>query len=217
MISMQVNDTTMDRTETKISIALIRKDAGAQPRDGLNAETVDEYAFQMKKRKAKFPPIKVVYDGAAYHPYDGYHRLAAYEKLKRTEIPALVIQGTREDAVWYSCQANVENGLPRTVQDKQRAVRTALRHPRGAGLADKDLADHCGVDSKTVSTWRQKMMDDGDLARSGNGTAPASEDEPIGDQGSGVGDVPGVGDQGSGVGADQQTFQTDPQSPTSQV
>jgi len=66
-------------------------------------------------------------------------------------------QGTVEDAQWFSLSANKSNGLRRTNEDKQRAVKTALTHPHGAGLSDRQVARHCGVTPPTVGAWREKL------------------------------------------------------------
>jgi transposase len=36
-------------------------------------------------------------------------------------------------------------------------VQAALKHPRGVGLSDHEIARHVGVDHKTVLNWRMKL------------------------------------------------------------
>jgi len=40
---------------------------------------------------------------------------------------------------------------------KQKAVKAALRHPNGPKCSDHELAEHCGVDHKTVLKYRQEL------------------------------------------------------------
>jgi transposase len=45
----------------------------------------------------------------------------------------------------------------RSRNNPQRAVQAALKHPRGAGLSDSQIAKHVGVTQQTVSNWRKKL------------------------------------------------------------
>ena len=49
------------------------------------------------------------------------------------------------------------HGLRRTNDDKQRAVKAALAHPKSAGMSGRDIARHVGVDEGTVRGWREKL------------------------------------------------------------
>jgi len=40
---------------------------------------------------------------------------------------------------------------------KQQAVRAALMHLRSQGLSDRAIANHVGVDHKTILTWDQNL------------------------------------------------------------
>ena len=66
-----------------------------------------------------------------------------------------VHQGTLADAQWYSYAVNREHGLRRTNGDKERAVRAALAHPKSEGLSSRQIAEHVGVDEKTVRNYRR--------------------------------------------------------------
>ncbi len=48
-------------------------------------------------------------------------------------------------------------GLRRTNDDKQRAVKAALAHPKAAGMSDGSIARHVGVHHDTVREWRKKL------------------------------------------------------------
>ena len=139
-----------------ISIDSIRTDGGTQPRAVIDFDAVDDYMEAMMEG-VKFPPVTVFYDGSDYWLADGFHRVTAAQQADLKEIAADVHQGTREDAQWYSFSANKSNGLRRTNDDKQRAVKAALQHPNGAGKSNSQIARHVGVDEGTVRNWREKL------------------------------------------------------------
>jgi transposase-like protein len=139
-----------------LPLSSIRLDGGTQPRAAINLQTVSDYMNDMASG-AEFPPVDVFYDGSAYWLADGFHRIKAAEKADRNEIACEVHQGTQQDAQWYSFGVNKGNGLRRTNQDKQRAVKAALQHPGGAVLSDGQIAAHVGVSDQTVRNYRRRM------------------------------------------------------------
>jgi uncharacterized ParB-like nuclease family protein len=139
-----------------LPISSIRVDGGTQPRATINLQTVSDYMNDMAGG-AEFPPVDVFYDGSNYWLADGFHRIKAAEKSGRDEIACEVLQGTQQDAQWYSFGANKGNGLRRTNQDKQRAVKAALQHPGGASLSDVQIAAHIGVSDQMVRNHRRRM------------------------------------------------------------
>lgn len=140
----------------RLPISSIRLDGGTQPRAAIHAQTVSDYMKDMASG-AEFPPVDVFYDGSNYWLADGFHRIMAAEKSGRDEIACEVHQGTQQDAQWYSFGANKGNGLRRTNQDKQRAVKAALQHPGGAELSDGQIASHVGVSDQMVRNYRRRM------------------------------------------------------------
>jgi len=141
---------------TKLSIHNIRLDGGTQPRATLVDERVAEYA-EFFRAGAVFPPVEVCYDGQDYWLWDGFHRVAACRAAGLDELDAHVTQGTQADAQWLSYGANKTHGLYRKNEDKQRAVQSALSHPRAAGLSNVQLAEHCGVDETMIRRYRAKF------------------------------------------------------------
>jgi transposase-like protein len=139
-----------------LPIASIRVDGGTQPRAVLDFEAIEDYAEAMSGG-VKFPPVTVFYDGDSYWLADGFHRVKAAYAAGFDSVLCDVQQGTIEEAQWYSFSANRGNGLRRTTQDKQRAVKAALVHGRGTTLSDTQLARHVGVDQKTVTNWRRQL------------------------------------------------------------
>jgi transposase-like protein len=140
-----------------LSISKIRTDGGTQPRAAIDYAAVDDYMDAMLAG-VKFPPITVFYDGTDYWLADGFHRRQAAFGADLEEISCEIHQGTQQDAQWYSFSANKANGLRRSNEDKQRAVKAALQHPSGAGKSDSAIAKHVGVDHVTVKNWRDKLV-----------------------------------------------------------
>ena len=139
-----------------VLLSRIRTDGDTQPRAGLDSNVVKDYTERMQAG-VEFLPIDLFCDGENYWLADGFHRYEAANCAHLQRIRAEIHQGTQEDARWYSVGTNQTHGLQRSNEDKQRAVERALRHPRGAGLSDRKIAEHVGVDHKTVSAWREKL------------------------------------------------------------
>lgn len=141
-----------------ISLDKIKIDGETQPRAFINESIVAEYAEQMEAG-AKFPPVNVIFDGTNYWLWDGFHRWHARRKLGKKMIAVETTKGTREDAQWRSFGANTGHGLRRTNEDKERAVKAALQHPRAIKkqLGDEEIAEHCGVTPPTVAKYRKEM------------------------------------------------------------
>ena len=139
-----------------LQISKIRLDGNTQPRVELEESLIAEYK-EAYLAKAEMPPLEVMFDGASYWLWDGFHRRWGAERAGLEKLPCNVTNGTREDAQWASYGANKSHGLRRTNPDKQKAVKAALRHPKGPGTSNVDLAEHCGVDEKTVRKYRDEL------------------------------------------------------------
>lgn len=142
---------------TLIKLDVIRTDGGTQPRAAIEFEAVDDYTDAMANGE-KFPPVVIFYDGAAYWLADGFHRVKAARQAGYREISCQLHQGTLEDAQWYSFGANKTNGLRRTNEDKRRAVKAALMHPKSQNVSDREIARHVGVHPDTVCEWRKQLL-----------------------------------------------------------
>lgn len=140
----------------KLPLDEIRLDGGTQPRESLNADCINRYRQDMCDG-VQYDPIEVVYDGTDYWCWDGFHRCRAASLAQLSEIDVHVTQGTLSDAQWFAAGANKRHGLPRSKEDKARAVRTALTHPQGAGLSDHTIAEHVGVSQPFVGKIRKEM------------------------------------------------------------
>lgn len=140
-----------------ISLNKIRLDGDTQSRLSLDENVIHEYSALMEAGQ-EFPPLLVVFDGADYWLVDGFHRRWAAIKTKLEKLKCLVVEGTRETARWMSYAVNKDHGLPRTNEDKKKAVIAALKHPQGTKKSDTAIAEHVGVDVKTVGKYRAQIQ-----------------------------------------------------------
>ena len=150
---------------TKIDPKKIRTDLNTQIRVELSEETVAEYA-ELMERNTKFPPILVYYDGTIreYVLADGFHRLAAHQRVRPSEqIAVKVKNGTVDEARWASIGSNKDHGLRRTNADKHNAVTQALMHPEGAGKSDRKIAEYVGVSHTSVQNVRASLESGGKI------------------------------------------------------
>lgn len=140
-----------------IDLSKIRKDGGTQSRASINEDTVAEYAEAMENPETVFPPIVVYYDGKDYWLADGFHRVAAWERAGRIEVPATIHQGDRRRAILHSVAANACHGLRRTNDDKRRAVMTLLEDDEWSNWSANKIAKQCGVSHTFVNGLKSSL------------------------------------------------------------
>lgn len=140
-----------------LKLSQIRTDGGTQVRASLNDLTVAEYAEAMADPDTVFPPVIVYHDGTDYWLADGFHRVAAWKQIGRSEVPAEIRPGTRRDAILHACAANSAHGLRRTNADKRRAVETLLRDEEWSQWSDREIARRCAVHHGFVAKIRREL------------------------------------------------------------
>ena len=123
---------------------------------GIDAAVVADYADAMDTGAA-FPPIIVFFDGAAYWPGDGFHRIEAARRIDRKSITADVRDGAQRDALLLAASANANHGLRRTQADKRRSIETLLCDPEWARWSNRRIGKECAVDHKTVAKVRAEL------------------------------------------------------------
>lgn len=191
--------------EAKV-LSVIRTDGGTQARAGLDEAKVEEYAQLLREATATgsgWPfkdAIDLFYDGEVYWLADGFHRVEACRRVDHKTVLADVRQGTRRDAILYACGANADHGLPRTADDKRRAVETMLRDEEWGTWSDRAIAKKCKVSHPFVAKIRADLNLTGnvsseertyitrhgtpatmDTSKIGNGTKSLEPDyEPVG-------------------------------------
>lgn len=147
-----------------IPIKQITVDTEIQQRaGGLNKDTVADYVLAIQ-RKQQLPPVDVFEGSGKTWLSEGFHRIEAYKQAKVDEIECVVHEGGKKDAMWFACSANATHGLTRTVEDKRRAVATALKLKSDA--TDRQVAAHCGVSHTLVATVRKEMESTGTVEKS---------------------------------------------------
>jgi hypothetical protein len=109
----------------------------------------------------QFPPVRVWWDGEHYWLTDGFHRLAAAEHAKRTEILCELHSGTLSDAQWDSYAANTTHGLRRAPAETQNVISLALQHGNAARLSNIQVAKHLNISEITIRRWRKRLSSTG--------------------------------------------------------
>jgi hypothetical protein len=142
-----------------LNISEIRTDGGTQSRASLCNETVMQYAEAMEDPNTVFPPVIVYFDGVDHWLADGFHRVAAWERVGRTDIPTDVRNGDRREAILHSVAANTRHGLRRSNDDKRRAVLMLLEDNEWTQWSDSEIARKCGVSQPFVSKLRGSLTD----------------------------------------------------------
>ena len=138
-----------------IDLPNIRPDQSAQPRESLHNDRIAEYAESMKAGD-QFPPLTVFHDGEVYWLADGFHRFYAAQHAGRKHIRCYVRQGGLRDAILYSVGANAKHGLPRTDEDKRRAVVRLLADAEWGAWSDNDIRKQCKVSLSFVQKLRKE-------------------------------------------------------------
>ncbi len=103
----------------KVEIKDLVVDQAIDIRSSLDEETIERYAESFEG----MPPVVVFDMGEGLLLADGFHRIAAAERLSRSEIDAEIKKGTREDALEYAAIANTRHGRPLSKDEQREAVR----------------------------------------------------------------------------------------------
>lgn len=143
-----------------IDVNKIRTDGGTQTRAGLSSSTLAEYALLLAESGGEWPfkdPIELFYDGHDYWLADGFHRVAACKQQARHTALANINQGTQRDAVLFSVGANADHGLPRSHEDKRRAVTRLLEDSEWSNWADREIARRCKTSAPFVGRLRKEL------------------------------------------------------------
>jgi hypothetical protein len=160
-------------TPARLALERIRTDGGTQQRSLFDQAVLDDYA-EIMQAGDEFPAVDVFFDGAEYWLADGFYRLEARRKLGQNAIGAHVRQGSQRDAILFSLGANARHGLPRTPEDKRRAVLVMLRDPEWASWSDAVIAERVRVSVPLVRKLRHQV----DEETTDHGEAVSGETKP---------------------------------------
>lgn len=153
-----------------IDLKLIKIE-GTQSRAALNNEVMNEYAEAMRCG-AKFPPVKLFFDGSDYWLADGFHRYFASKAAEIDTINADIENGSKDDAILYSIGSNFTHGLRRTNADKRHAVLMILSHPIWSDWSDRAISKEAGVSNNFVSVLRKELQSEKESKVSSDDTTP---------------------------------------------
>lgn len=131
-------------------------DSETQPRTAIVPETVDEYRVSLDGG-ATLPPVDLFFDGSQHWIGDGFHRVLAFRAAERSEVPAIVHEGGKREAILHAVGANDAHGMRRTNADKRRSVEIMLRDEEWREWSNVAIAERCKVDQSTVSRIRSEM------------------------------------------------------------
>jgi len=163
---------------TNVALADIAIDGGTQQRERINTDVVSEYAEAIRCG-AKFPAVKLFFDGAQHWLGDGFHRYHAHRQAEVLEILADVQAGTKRDALLFSASANGTHGMRLTNADKRKSVLVLLLDKEWTQWSNKEIAKHCHVGPSMVDKLRKEL--DGTLAQVKKAlTAPAEKPPTVG-------------------------------------
>ena len=145
----------MAKTQT-LNISTIHRPSDLQIRESLRTDHIEDLVASIDAGD-ELPPVEVVREGNAHWLVDGHHRVKAYEEAGVRSVPATIVQdGTRQDARWLACAANMEHtALKRSNADKRRAVEAALT--AAPKKSDNAIAEHCGVSHTFVQNTRKSL------------------------------------------------------------
>lgn len=137
-----------------LDISQIRCDGGTQSRVRIDELTVSEYVEAMADPDTVFPHVVVYHDGTDYWLADGFHRLAAWERIGRSNIPVDVRKGDRRRAILHSVRAATTHGLRRSNEDKRHSVKLLLDDEEWSKWSNREIAKACVVSDHLVAEMR---------------------------------------------------------------
>lgn len=148
---------TQDSTEIReLQLWMINEADGTQARVHVNEGTIETYRGVWLDGGG-FPPIDVYYDGETFYLADGFHRLQSAKRAGLKAIPARLHKGGRRDAALHAIGANADHGLPRSNEDKRRAVDMLLQDPEWGRRSLGWLAEAARVSKPFVAKRRARL------------------------------------------------------------
>ena len=129
---------------TKLAIQDIVVDPTIQIRQANHEQTIQRYedAFD------RLPPVDVFKTAEGLLLADGFHRIAAAERLGHAKIEAKVHKGTREEAAEYAVISNTKNADPLTPEERDDGIRRLRQlHP---DWSNRVIAEKMSVSEATV-------------------------------------------------------------------
>ncbi|MYL24080.1 hypothetical protein GLV89_09850 [Halomonas alkaliantarctica] len=131
-----------------------------QVRRRLDPPTISRYENALKSG-ASLPPVTVAKVDGVFILVDGYHRVAARERLGEMVLEAKVIETTREGALGMAATANLSHGLPLKNSEIREVFRMYIRarkHIVGRGKLKsyREIGQEIGKPKSTIHNWMRK-------------------------------------------------------------
>lgn len=139
-----------------LPLTQLTADPEIQSRSVTNDDVIAEYS-QRYAAGVVLPPVDVFFDGTTYRVADGFHRYAAAQLVRLHELPCVIHNGSRRDAILFATGANATHGLRRTNADKRKAVQTLLKDEEWMQWSDRVIAETCGVSHTFVANIRGEL------------------------------------------------------------
>lgn len=152
-----------------VAITDLVRDPDYQVRGRLDDATISRYANALAEG-CNMPPIRVADVEGSLIVVDGWHRLAAYDRLGTWTVDAIITEATAGEAGWMAAVANLTHGLPLSNAEIRRAFQALIKARqhiakptqgammRGTLLSYRDLAQLLGglVRHTTIRGWMMK-------------------------------------------------------------
>jgi hypothetical protein len=149
-----------------LCIAWLLRSPTYQIRSKLDSGTVARYVNRwetMGQGLDAFPPVKVALVQGALVLVDGFHRLAAAQQAGLTEVSAVVVSATDQEARWMAAEANLSHGLPLSRKEVRQAFKVFVEtrqnvKPDGRLMSYREIAVALGgaVKHNTVMAWMKE-------------------------------------------------------------
>jgi hypothetical protein len=137
-------------------LEIIRTDGDTQRRIGITPSVVDRYTLDMM-HGAKFPALKVVFDGEHYWLYDGFHTRMAYINNEIDVVTVEVVYGTLKEARRLSLGVNGRHGHQVSDADKFAKVKWAVQQDEYKEMPHEQLALICNVTAPFITAVKSRL------------------------------------------------------------
>lgn len=143
-----------------IKITDLSRDPAFQVRSKMSDGTVKRYMAIFKSGK-EMPAVQVAVVNGVPVLVDGWHRVAALERLGHLTVEAVVTQSSRQDARWMAAKANTEHGLPLKPAEHREVFRAyvqAKQHvrPQGRLKTYREMGTDLGRPHTTIRNWTKR-------------------------------------------------------------
>jgi hypothetical protein len=153
----------------------IRTNGATQMRAGIDEEHVERLCHAIEEG-IELPPLDVFEDERnVIWLADGFHRYHAYRKSAFGTVAVNIYYGSKRDAIVFAAGANADHGLPRTRDDKRRAVQALLNDRDWKDKSDREIAKQARVSHSFASTIRHEINGTTAAPRNGNVATQASD------------------------------------------